>query len=204
MNRKNGQVVFEGEAMLRRTFEWFKSRGVDAVALCGDMADFGLVEELETVGRVWNEVFGGTKVERLFVYGNHDWEAYQYGNRAKELFGDTRYEHSIRKDLAGAWRRAFDEEYAPVWRKEVNGYTFVGAHWIADRCREWEERGVPQAAPWFEENGRTLTKVTELDRSARIRELARLTGGELASEAMLRGAAELLDAAEAFKRGGAP
>ncbi len=51
-----------------------------------------------------------------------------------------------------------------------------------------------------EENGRTLTRVTELDRAARMRELARLTGGESVSETMLRGAAELLDAAEDFKR----
>ena len=52
-----------------------------------------------------------------------------------------------------------------------------------------------------EENGRTLTRVTELDRAQRARELARLTGGETVSETMLRGAEELLDAAEAFKSG---
>ena len=51
-----------------------------------------------------------------------------------------------------------------------------------------------------EENGRTLTKVTELGRTARARELARLTGGETVSETMLRGAEELLDGAEAFKK----
>ena len=51
-----------------------------------------------------------------------------------------------------------------------------------------------------EENGRTLTRVTELDRAERAKELARLTGGEAVSETMLRGAEELLDAAERFKR----
>ena len=50
-----------------------------------------------------------------------------------------------------------------------------------------------------EENGRTLTHVTELDREARKRELARLTGGERVSETMLQGAEELLEAAEAFR-----
>ncbi len=50
-----------------------------------------------------------------------------------------------------------------------------------------------------EENGRTLTRVTELDRPARARELARLTGGETVSDTLLRGAEELLDAADAFK-----
>ena len=52
-----------------------------------------------------------------------------------------------------------------------------------------------------EENGRTLTKVTELSRTQRARELARLTGGETVSETMLRGADELLTAAETFKAG---
>ena len=51
-----------------------------------------------------------------------------------------------------------------------------------------------------EEGGRTLTRVTELSRAARARELARLTGGETVSETMLRGADELLAEAEAFKR----
>jgi len=50
-----------------------------------------------------------------------------------------------------------------------------------------------------EENGRTLTRVTQLTRAQRQRELARLTGGELMSETMLRGADELLRAAEEFR-----
>lgn len=51
-----------------------------------------------------------------------------------------------------------------------------------------------------EEGGRTLTQVTELDRTRRRAELARLTGGDAVSETMLIGAEELLSAAEAFKR----
>ena len=51
-----------------------------------------------------------------------------------------------------------------------------------------------------EENGRTFTRVQELDRDGRARELARLTGGESVSETMLRGAEELLSGAEAFKK----
>jgi len=51
-----------------------------------------------------------------------------------------------------------------------------------------------------EENGRTFTRVQELDRDGRARELARLTGGESVSETMLRGAEELLTGAEDFKK----
>lgn len=50
-----------------------------------------------------------------------------------------------------------------------------------------------------EEGGRTLTRVNVLDRAQRVQELARLTGGELFTDAMRQGAQELLDAANAYK-----
>ena len=50
-----------------------------------------------------------------------------------------------------------------------------------------------------EENGRTFTRVVELDRTQRCAELARLTGGAAATETQLRGAEELLSAADAFR-----
>lgn len=52
-----------------------------------------------------------------------------------------------------------------------------------------------------EKNGRTYTQVSVLDRKARCMELARLTGGEIVSEAILAGADELLSSAEQFKSG---
>ncbi|MBR1921173.1 MAG: metallophosphoesterase, partial [Kiritimatiellae bacterium] len=160
--RKGGVDSFEGAERFRKTLEWFRDQGVDGVTISGDLADHGLVEELEEVGRIWRSVFPGDKapdgrrVERLFVYGNHDWEGFRYGDAAKRIFGDDYAAHTIRADLAAAWKKAFGEEYSPVWRKEVRGYTFVGAHWIADRCRRLDEVGVPQAPGWFEANGRTI------------------------------------------------
>ncbi len=50
-----------------------------------------------------------------------------------------------------------------------------------------------------EADGRTFTRVAELDRAQRRAELARLTGGDTASETQLLGAEELLSAAEEFK-----
>ena len=52
-----------------------------------------------------------------------------------------------------------------------------------------------------ERGGRTYTQVTALDRPARCRELARLTGGDLLSDAILKGADELLTQAEGFRAG---
>ena len=162
MRRKNGKDTFEGEDRFRGALEWFRDQGVDGVTISGDLADLGLVEELEAVGRTWRSVFPGDKapdgrhVERLFVYGNHDWEGFRYGGAAKQIFGDDLDAHTIRSDLAAAWKKAFGEEYSPVWRKEVRGYTFIGAHWTADKCKAYEETGVPQAPEWFRENGGTI------------------------------------------------
>ena len=52
-----------------------------------------------------------------------------------------------------------------------------------------------------ESKGRTYTKVLRLDREQRKQELARLTGGEHLTAAMLAGAEELLDAADEYKKG---
>ena len=50
-----------------------------------------------------------------------------------------------------------------------------------------------------ERGGRTFTRVEELDRPRRCEELARLTGGEKITDAMLAGAEELIASAEAYR-----
>ena len=50
-----------------------------------------------------------------------------------------------------------------------------------------------------EKDGRTVTSVTPLDREGRLRELARLHGGDIITETTLKSAAEQLDAAARFK-----
>ena len=51
-----------------------------------------------------------------------------------------------------------------------------------------------------EEDGRTFTRVVQLDRAQRRAELSRLTGGAEVTETQLCGAEEMLSAAENFKR----
>ena len=51
-----------------------------------------------------------------------------------------------------------------------------------------------------EAEGRTCATVTELDRAGRIRELARLHGGDAVTETTLKSAEEQLRAAEEFKK----
>ena len=50
-----------------------------------------------------------------------------------------------------------------------------------------------------ERQGRTFTKVLQLDRVQRMAELARLTGGSKVTDALLQSAGELLDEAEAYR-----
>ena len=52
-----------------------------------------------------------------------------------------------------------------------------------------------------ERKGRTYTEVIQLDRERRKAELARITGGSKVTEALLESAGELLDGAEAYRRG---
>ena len=159
---KDGTFSFAGEEMFRKALGWFRDQGVDGVLVCGDMADRGTVDELEAVARAWYSVFpdgkapDGRRVEQLFVYGNHDFEGYKYGGRVKSIFGNSSYDHAINKDLAAAWRKCFHEDFNPIWRKEVKGYTVVGTHWTKDHCRGWEEVGTSYASHWFEQNGATL------------------------------------------------
>ena len=106
----------------------FKSQGVDAVAVLGDIANNGKIGQLEEFARIWNEVFpGGTgengkKVEKLFIAGNHDVASWRkYEEQDPEVY--------IAPTIGKVWERCFNEPYVPVWRKEINGFQFVGMNW---------------------------------------------------------------------------
>ena len=121
----------------KHTLEWFREQGVDAVAIAGDMADKGMGENLMAVGQAWYAVFPGDKypdgrpVTKFFITGNHDWDGFNYGGHAEKLYSDLREreKHILRKNIVGWWDKAFHEPYTPFSVKQVNGYTFLGAHW---------------------------------------------------------------------------
>ena len=117
---------------------WFRDQGVDAVIVCGDMADRSLVVELEAVAAAWFGVFpndrapDGRKVERVFVTGNHDWEGHTYGKLVSGMYPDeaVRATKVLRTDLPGHWKRIWGEDYETLFRKDVKGYAFIGHHWV--------------------------------------------------------------------------
>jgi len=158
---KGDFMKFGDTETFEKTLRWFDAQGVDGVVIAGDMADNAMVNQLQCVADAWYRVFpndrgaDGRHVEKLFVYGNHDLEGWNY-----DKF-DFRYFHKesflrqrITTDPKGAWESVFHEEYAPIWLKSVKGYQFVGAHWSEDRAKSWD--GIPAVEPWFAANGAKL------------------------------------------------
>ena len=128
----------------RHTLEWFRDQGVDAVMVVGDMAENGMVSQLQAVAQAWYAVFpddrapDGRKVEKLFVYGNHDYHGYLYGDhaakrQAKEApnadFAAWSRDNVLRSDMGAWWKKIFNEDYSRLYSKTIKGYTFLGQHW---------------------------------------------------------------------------
>ena len=126
--------------VFERALEFFRDRKADGVIIAGDMADRGLVDQLELVGKAWFKVFpenrrpDGQPIEKLFVYGNHDVQGHGYGDTPKTLAAKypdeaTRAAHRIVTDRKAVWERVFKEPWTGVYAKQVKGYTFIGSHW---------------------------------------------------------------------------
>ena len=121
-------------ATLERTFAYFRDCGVDAVMIAGDMADTGLLGELKALADAWYKVFpndrapDGRKVERLFVYGNHDAYGLTNGKRVYKDAADVRRE-ALEADPRRTWDICFHEEWKPYFVKTVNGFSFFCSHW---------------------------------------------------------------------------
>ena len=158
----------------RHTLEWFRDQGVDAVMVVGDMADNGMVEQLQAVAQAWYAVFpedrapDGRKVEKLFVYGNHDYHGYLYGDHAAKRhakesagvdFASWSRDHVLRSDIGGWWRKIFHEDYTRLYRKEIKGYTFLGQHWDDGKGMETKYGSCPfgvELASFLDANGKAL------------------------------------------------
>ena len=128
---------------VRRTFEWFRDQGVDAVLCGGDVADRSQIDEMRAFAETWFSVFpddrrpDGGRVERVFVTGNHDvnhlgplknatWLSY-YNHDAARITADAM---TLRPGgIAQAWEECFGEKYEQIYRKTVKGYDFIGGHW---------------------------------------------------------------------------
>lgn len=150
----------------RKTLEWFRDQGVDAVLIAGDMADNGVISQLEAVAAAWNAVFpddtapDGRHVERVFTYGNHDMGGLPYARGWLTTHG-VKDEHEMKAriiypDPKAVWERIFHEPYAPLFRKTVKGYDFIGAHWMTMGCKGANEAFNDSIADFYDRIGRDL------------------------------------------------
>ena len=125
-----------GTSAVQTAFRLFREKGVDGVVICGDLADAGLVSEMEALAKCWFDVFpddigvDGKKVKRLFIYGNHDHEGWKYCNRAKRDSDGKLIpaDGCLINDYAGSWERIWGETWKPVWMEDVNGFRIVLQH----------------------------------------------------------------------------
>lgn len=125
----------ETAVTFKHTLEYFRQQKVDGVIIAGDMADQGLEPQLKVVADTWYSVFpndeglDGKHTEKLFIYGNHDMEAYTWGSVTGSVGSETANAQGIGRHPAEVWKTHFKEDYTPIWFKTIKGYHFIGAHW---------------------------------------------------------------------------
>jgi len=122
----------------RKALEYFREREVDAVLVAGDIANYGIESELKLAADVWYDVFpkeklpNGKHVEKLFIYGNHDVRP-NMSSATKRYGKETLEKDLINRDRRAAWNRCFNEDWEPIYMKDVKGYKFIGSHMEDDR-----------------------------------------------------------------------
>ena len=125
------------DVYFEKALRWYDEQKADAVLLCGDIADCGLVAELEYAVEIWDKVFPGGRrsdgqpIEKLFHFGDHDYGGYAHKYPwAKKCSKDPDAPNHalVNEDVGVIWERLFHEKWAPIQVKNVKGYTFVLAH----------------------------------------------------------------------------
>jgi len=110
------------DGRVEKALRWFDAQGVDAVMVPGDIAHSGKIPELVHFATVWDRVFpngrgsGGQPVEKLFVTGNHDLDAWWVKGdaawRTENVFNHGDNPQKV-------WPRLFHEDFLPIWKKKV-------------------------------------------------------------------------------------
>ncbi|MBQ3290148.1 MAG: metallophosphoesterase [Kiritimatiellae bacterium] len=127
----------KSDVWFEKALRWYDERKADAVLLCGDIADCGLVSELEYAAEIWYRVFPGDRrsdgepIARLFHFGDHDYGGYahKYPWAVKCSKDPDAPNHAlVNEDVVAIWDRLFHEKWEPIQVKNVKGYTFVLAH----------------------------------------------------------------------------
>ena len=95
----------------------------------GDIAHSGNIRELEAFTDAWHRVFPGSEVKLMISTENHDIDAWggRWNNFTEKDMLAQRLNY--KDNLEKTWQRLFSQKWELIWRREVKGYTFVGAQW---------------------------------------------------------------------------
>lgn len=141
------------DKVLRKALSWLDAKGVEAVLFCGDVVHSGYISQFETFAKIWHEIFpnhraaDGRSVPFMLSAGNHEFP--EWPGRAKLPAEKRRQQHlEFEDNPQRCWDKYFGETFSPVWRKEVKGFTFVGAHWRS--CKPQIEKYMKEQAHTFD------------------------------------------------------
>lgn len=136
-----------------RALRKFDAWKADAVLACGDLADYGLAQQLQLVADTWFRVFpggrgsDGRKVVNLLHYGDHDMST-RYIDRedAREQWPDAAARKAgliVNGDRKAIWELCFREPWEQIALKEVKGYPFILYHFTSGEKGNEHGGGVP-------------------------------------------------------------
>lgn len=165
-------LAFNGKELLqvwntdivRRTFEWFRDQGVDAVLCGGDVADRSQIDEMRAFAETWFSVFpddrrpDGGRVERVFVTGNHDSHGHRIYKGLPKIYPDPAelQRHIFADRREQMWKELFHEDYRSIYLKDVKGYSFIGSMWEDGASGQEGYRNFGRIVPFMEANRRKL------------------------------------------------
>ena len=128
--------VTDDPDQLGRVFRWLHGRNADAVVISGDITEHGLNTEIDFLVRIWNDAFlggkaaDGRKVEKFWVWGNHDYSDASYMRRMPPEELAEQIKVSVFGDKDAAWRRIGEGAFpGETFTKTIKGFSFVGTHW---------------------------------------------------------------------------
>ena len=128
--------VTDDPDQLGRVFRWLHDRNADAVVISGDITEQGLNTEIDFLVRIWNDAFpggkaaDGRKVEKFWVWGNHDYSDASYMRRMPPEKLAEQIKVSVFGDKDAAWRRIGEGAFpGETFTKTIKGFSFVGTHW---------------------------------------------------------------------------
>lgn len=146
------QWIFE--KALRKFDEW----KADGVLVSGDLADHGLVQQLQLVADSWFRVFpdgkgaDGRPVANLMHFGDHDTCRFFWNQKVPASVWSEEERRAgviMDGDRATIWKKCFREEWTPIQLKTVKGYDFILCHFTFGEEGNPDGDNTPGLAEFF-------------------------------------------------------